>query len=170
LWERGKKLAEGRNKVGNIEVIFMNKILLIHGANLNLLGRRNPEQYGNLTLKNIEDLVTKEVEKYGFSVLTYQSNHEGYLIDTLQKEATNCSGIIINPGAFSHYSYAIHDALLDTQLPVVEVHLSKISEREEWRRKSVITAACIKAIEGKKEKGYVEAVEILMEHLRNESN
>lgn len=148
----------------------MNKILLIHGANLNFLGRRNPQHYGNLTLKNIEDLVVKEAEKYDFSVLTYQSNHEGVLIDIVQQEAANCAGIIINPGAFSHYSYAIHDALLDSQLPVIEVHLSKISEREEWRRKSVITAACIKSIEGKKEQGYVEAVATLLEHLRNESN
>jgi 3-dehydroquinate dehydratase-2 len=141
------------------------QLLLIHGANLNLLGKRDFDTYGNLTLNEIEELTAIEAKKYGFSLCTYQSNHEGDLIDKLQQEAPHCLGIIINPGAFTHYSYALHDALLDTKLPAVEVHLSKISQREAWRRHSVIASACIKMIEGKKQEGYKEAITVLSECL-----
>lgn len=143
----------------------MKKILLMHGANLNFLGKRNPEHYGNLTLSELEKIVTEEANKLDFGVITYQSNHEGNLIDALQEKASQCVGIIINPGAFSHYSYALHDALLDTKLPVVEVHLSKVTEREMWRRNSVTAPACIQVIEGKKEQGYKEALKVIMEYL-----
>jgi len=144
---------------------MMKKILLMHGANLNFLGKRNPEHYGNLTLSDLEKIVTKEALKFNFDIINYQSNHEGNLIDALQEHASNCAGIIINPGAFSHYSYALHDALLDTNLPVVEVHLSKVTGREIWRRTSVIEPACIHVIEGKKENGYKEAIKVISEYL-----
>ena len=144
----------------------MNTLLLIHGANLNFLGRRDSNHYGYLTLQNIEELTMIEAKKYDFQLIGYQSNHEGSLIDKLQEESSHCVGIIINPGAFTHYSYALHDALLDTQLPVVEVHLSDISQRESWRRTSVTAPACIKLISGKKEEGYREAVRVLVTHLQ----
>lgn len=143
----------------------MKNILLLHGANLNWLGKRDPLHYGHLSLSDIEKLTEKEANKFNYALITYQSNHEGNLIDTLQLNTANCAGIIINPGAFTHYSYALHDALLDTCLPVVEVHLSAIKQREKWRSKSVTAAACIKVIWGKKEQGYIEAVNILVKHI-----
>ncbi len=131
-----------------------------------MLGSRAHEYYGTLTLRDIETLVAEEGKKLGFVTEAFQSNHEGALIDFLQKEREAAAGIIINPGAFTHYSYALHDAIVDTRLPCVEVHLSNIKEREEWRQKSVTAAACIAQVSGKKEKGYVEALEILAKHLK----
>ncbi len=146
----------------------MNKILLMHGANLNFLGKRNPEHYGNLTLQTLEALTAEEAKKHNYEIISYQSNHEGNLIDKLQLESQHCVGIIINPGAFTHYSYALYDALLDTKLPIVEVHLSDIKQRDAWRSISVTAPACIEVIWGKKEKGYIKAVNILVEHLKND--
>jgi 3-dehydroquinate dehydratase-2 len=146
----------------------MKSILLLHGANLNWLGKRDPVHYGNLSLDIIVQITSDAASKYKYDIIPYQSNHEGCLIDTLQLNAGSCDGIIINPGAFSHYSYALHDALLDTCRPVVEVHLSDIYQRENWRSKSVTAAACIKVISGKKENGYREAVNILAEHLNHD--
>lgn len=144
----------------------MRNVLLLHGVNLNALGKRDRKHYGALTLKALEDLIISAAEKYGFSIIPYQSNHEGDLVDKLQSEAAHCVGIIINPGAFTHYSYGLHDALLDTQLPVIEVHLSDINQRETWRKQSVIAPACIKVIAGKKEHGYLEALQTLNEYLQ----
>lgn len=144
----------------------MSKILLMHGANLNFLGKRDSTHYGHLTLADIEQLTIKTAQAYQFEVICYQSNHEGYLIDKLQAESQSCQGIIINPGAYTHYSYALYDALLDTRLPIVEVHLSDIKQREAWRSVSVTAPASIAVIWGKKQQGYVEAVEILAEHLK----
>lgn len=141
-------------------------ILLIHGPNLNRLPARDAEKYGEKTLAEIEESVRKEAEKNGDSVKFFQSNHEGALIDFLQKESKNAAGIIINPGALTHYSYSLHDALLDSKLPAVEVHLSDINSREPWRKMSVTAPACIAQISGKKEKGYIEALEILQKHLK----
>ncbi|MEK7106926.1 MAG: type II 3-dehydroquinate dehydratase [Patescibacteria group bacterium] len=143
----------------------MATILLIHGPNLNLLGARDAEQYGTKTLADIESSVREAAQKLGHSVKAFQSNHEGALVDFLQKESLNAAGIIINPGALTHSSYTLHDALRDTKLPAVEVHLSDISSREEWRRVSVTAPACIAQISGKKEAGYVEAVEVLHKKL-----
>lgn len=143
----------------------MKKILLMHGANLNWLGKRDTNHYGTLTLKAIEQLTANAAKKLNIKLITYQSNHEGCLIDHLQLKAKQCAGIIINPGAFTHYSYALHDALLDTNLPCVEVHLSMLEQREKWRAKSVTAAACIKVICGKKEHGYIEALHTLAEYI-----
>lgn len=140
-------------------------ILLLHGPNLNLLGKRDSSLYGHLTLQDLETITCEEAKKYQFNLIAFQSNHEGKLIDFLQDESKNCCGIIINLGALTHYSYSLHDALLDTKLPIVEVHLSKISEREDWRQLSVTAPICLTVIEGKKEKGYKEAVKFLTEHL-----
>lgn len=136
-------------------------ILLVHGANLNMLGKRDVRHYGSLTLKELERKVTTVAKKSGLSIKTFQSNSEGEIINFLQKNAPKASGVIINPGAYTHYSYAIHDALVDTKLPAVEVHLSKIKEREDWRAKSVTASACVAVFEGEKEKSYENAVEKL---------
>ena len=131
-----------------------------------MLGERDKEHYGSLTLSDIETLVSSEAKKVGFEVRSFQSNHEGALIDFLQKESPNATGVIINPGALTHYSYALHDALVDTGIPAVEVHLSDINVREEWRRHSVTAPACIGVISGKKEKGYIEALALLISNLK----
>jgi 3-dehydroquinate dehydratase II len=144
----------------------MSTLLLVHGPNLNKLGARDNTVYGSVTLSAIESLVSAEAQKAGHTVKAFQSNHEGALIDFLQNETAGAAGIIINPAAFTHYSYALHDALVDTQLPAVEVHLSDITAREEWRKRSVTAPACIGQIYGKKEAGYLEALQLLLSHLK----
>lgn len=139
----------------------MKKVLLLHGPNLNLLGLRDKKHYGNLTLKRLVKLCLKEARKLNVNLISFQSNHEGALIDKLQKTRGKISAVIINPGALTHYSYALYDALLDTGLPCVEVHLSKIKSREAFRRKSVTAPACVKVIFGKKQQGYLEAIKFL---------
>ena len=143
----------------------MANILLIHGPNLNRLGKRDALNYGSKKLADIEALVKTEAEKLGHTVKSFQSNHEGALIDYLQTESKDASGIIINPGALTHYSYALYDALVDTSLPCVEVHLSDITSREEWRKISVTAPACIAQISGKKEAGYLEALTVLQKRI-----
>lgn len=139
----------------------MATILLIHGPNLNFLGRRAKEHYGGKSLPDIEAGVKAAAQKSGHDIQAFQSNHEGALIDYLQENAAKASGIIINPGALTHYSYALHDALVDTGLPCVEVHLSDIHSREPWRQVSVTAPACVAQISGKKENGYIEALDVL---------
>jgi 3-dehydroquinate dehydratase-2 len=134
------------------------EILLLHGPNLNLLGARDPEHYGDLTLSELVEGVRGWAGDAGLSLRAVQSNHEGALIDALQDARTWASGAIVNAGALTHTSYALHDALLDFARPTVEVHLSRVSEREIWRRTSVIRPACAAAIEGKGPEGYREAV------------
>ncbi|OGG79613.1 hypothetical protein A3A39_02190 [Candidatus Kaiserbacteria bacterium RIFCSPLOWO2_01_FULL_54_13] len=147
----------------------MSTLLLIHGPNLNLQGKRDSAHYGTKTLADIEKLVASGAKSAGFEVKSFQSNHEGALIDWMQKEAPGSAGIIVNPGALTHYSYALHDALLDTGLPAVEVHLSDTNSREEWRRRSVTAPACIGVISGKKEMGYLEALKLLISKLEARS-
>ncbi len=139
----------------------MKTILLIHGPNLNLLGRRDPSQYGGMTLYEIEQLVIKRGKELGYACLTFQSNHEGALIDWIQDHSPRAYAIIINPGALTHSSYALYDALVDTGLPCVEVHLSDIQHREQWRRYSITAPACRLQISGKHEQGYLEALTFL---------
>ena len=143
----------------------MKTILLVNGPNLNLLGKRNPEHYGSLTLSDIENLVREKAKELDLDVLAFQSNHEGELIDFLQEKSSDAVGVIINPGALAHYSYALLDALVDTGLPCVEVHLSDVENREEFRKISVTAPACIQKISGKKEQGYLEALELLLNKL-----
>lgn len=140
----------------------MKKILLIHGPNLNNLGKRDVNHYGSLTLVDIEKLTIERASQENIEVSCFQSNHEGKLIDWIQENSIGADAIIINPGALTHYSYALHDALLDTKLPCIEVHLSDISKREKWRQVSVIKPACKKQISGKKEQGYNEAIDLLL--------
>ncbi len=143
----------------------MKKILLVHGPNLNLLGKRDSKHYGDLTLSGLENLVKEKAQIEDLEVMCFQSNHEGGIIDWLQINSPSAVGHIINSGPFAPYSYALHDCLVDTNLPCVEVHLSDIENREVWRKNSVIAAACVAKIFGKKESGYLEALEILIKKI-----
>jgi len=142
------------------------KILPIHGPNLNLLGKRNRDLYGDKTLPELETVVTKRARELGASVKTYQSNHEGALVDFIQDEAPKADGIIINPGALTHYGLSLRDALEDSSLPVIEVHLSDIHHRESWRSKSVIEELAKTQICGLGWQGYVDAVDFLIALLK----
>ena len=109
------------------------KIMVINGPNLNMLGKRNKAIYGDKTLAQIDTLLRKEGESLGVEIVSFQSNSEGALIDFIQKHSTDTSGMIINPGALTHYGFSLRDALDDSGLPVIEVHISNIYAREEWR-------------------------------------
>ena len=137
------------------------RILVVNGPNLNLLGTREPAVYGSTTFEELEDLVRSWGNDSGVVVETFQSNHEGAIIDRLH-EARDLDGIVINAGAFTHYSYAIHDALLAVGLPAVEVHISNIKAREAWRRHSVTEPACVASIYGRGIEGYRHAIEHLV--------
>ena len=136
----------------------MERILVINGPNLNLLGTREPDVYGSTTLPMLEAHIRAWGALLEVEVETFQSNHEGALIDRIHAAVTGCDGIIINPGAFTHYSYAIHDALSAIKTPAVEVHISNIHEREPWRRTSVTAPACVYAIAGRGLEGYRAAL------------
>lgn len=139
----------------------MKKYLVINGPNLNMLGIREPEIYGKLTISDLENDITKKAQELRVSVDFFQSNHEGEIIDKIHSSMGIYSGIIINPGAFTHYSYAISDALSSVDVPSVEVHISNIHKREEFRRKSVTAASCIGQITGFGFYGYILALEAL---------
>lgn len=141
-------------------------ILLIHGPNLNLLGQRDTKHYGALTLKKLVAQIKNHAKKLGLLVSDFQSNHEGSLIDFLQKRAQSADGVIINAGALTHYSYALYDGLVDANLPAVEVHLSDVKNREKFRKISVLAPVCKKVISGKKLQGYFDAVDYLERFLR----
>ena len=139
----------------------MKKIVVVNGPNLNLLGKREPHIYGTRSLEDLNKAVRDKASKLGVEVSLFQSNHEGEIIDFLQKEAPGSAGIVINPGAFSHYSLAIFDCLQALALPVVEVHLSNIHAREEFRSKSVTARAARGVITGLGFAGYDLALEYL---------
>ncbi|MDQ6747969.1 MAG: type II 3-dehydroquinate dehydratase [Candidatus Dormibacteraeota bacterium] len=140
----------------------MPTVLLVNGPNLNRLGRREPEVYGSATLDEVVAMVRARAAELGWRLEAFQSNHEGELIDEVHRGAdAGVVGIILNAGALSHYSYALHDALTAVDLPAVEVHISDISSRDEWRRTSVTAPACVAMISGHGVKGYVEALELL---------
>ncbi len=137
------------------------KILLLHGPNLNLLGEREPDIYGKMTLAEINRLVKAEALKLKMKVKAFQSNHEGELIDLIHAHRKWADAIVINPGAYTHYSYALRDALASVEPPAVEVHLSDIRKREKFRRHSVIADVCAKQISGLGWKSYIEALRFL---------
>lgn len=137
-------------------------ILIINGPNLNRLGLRDNKIYGSATLPQLEEMLNK---RFGNDNLEFfQSNCEGEIIDKIQEcgNGSLCSGIVINPGAYAHYSYAIADAIADAKIPVVEVHISNIHSREEFRRKSVTAANCIGVISGLGAEGYALGIEWLI--------
>jgi len=142
------------------------KILVINGPNLNMLGKRDKAIYGEKTLAEIEALIKKEGESLNVEVETFQSNSEGRLIDFIQSQSDSVDGIIINPGALTHYGLSLRDALADTELPVIEVHLSNIYAREEWRAESVIAPIAKAQISGQGWKGYLAAMQALVAELR----
>ena len=141
------------------------RILVIHGPNLNLLGRREPEIYGTETLQEINGRIEEHAESRGISVVTFQSNHEGEIIDAIHNAAGDgpekCDALVINPGAYTHYSIAIRDAISGTGLPAIEVHLSDITSREPFRARSVIAPVCVKQISGLGPEGYLLAIDAL---------
>ena len=145
------------------------QILVIHGPNLNLLGAREPEIYGKTSLEEINQILTKLAQEREAAVKCFQSNHEGQLIDIIHEYRTRADGLIINPGAFTHYSYALFDALVAAGKPVIEVHLSNIFKREEWRHKSVVSPACLGTITGFGADGYFMALRVLLKKLRETS-
>jgi 3-dehydroquinate dehydratase-2 len=144
------------------------KIMVINGPNLNMLGKRNKTIYGDKTLAEIEALLRKKGESLGVEIVGFQSNSEGALIDFIQEHSAEASGVIINPGALTHYGFSLHDALEDSGLPVIEVHLSNIYAREEWRAKSVIAPTTKGQISGLGWQGYVKALRTLVGELKKE--
>ena len=142
------------------------KILVIHGPNLNMLGKREKSIYGEKTLPQIDALLKKEARALSVDVVAFQSNHEGALVDFIQEQADSARGIIINPGALTHYGFSLLDALVDSKLPVIEVHLSNIHHREEWRAKSLIAPIAEGQISGLGWRGYVAALQILVSKLK----
>lgn len=134
------------------------RFLVINGPNLNLLGTREPDVYGAASLANLENVWRQRADELDVELYTFQSNHEGAIIDAIQSAGEFRDAIVINPGALSHYSYAIHDALTAVALPTVEVHISNILEREEWRSTSVTAPAADLSIHGRGVDGYIDAI------------
>jgi 3-dehydroquinate dehydratase II len=141
------------------------RVLVLHGPNLNLLGEREPHIYGSQTLAALNEQISSEARELGFEVQCEQYNGEGQLIDALHAARKQYAGVIINPGAYAHYSYAIADAITAIGLPVVEVHLSNIASREPFRRTSVTASACRAVVSGLGASGYVLALRALAETL-----
>jgi len=138
------------------------KILVLNGPNLNMTGIREKSVYGSLTLDEINQEIKAECEKKGIDCEFYQSNHEGAIIDALHAARGVYDGVVLNAGAFTHYSYAIHDAITACELPVVEVHMSNVHKREEFRHKSVLTDACAGVIAGFGYRSYILGAEALL--------
>ena len=136
-------------------------ILVINGPNLNMLGIREPEIYGTSTYADLCRLIEDHAAQHGIEVTLYQSNHEGDLVDAIQQAYGKADGIVINPGAYTHTSIAILDALKAVALPAVEVHISDPDARDEFRKISYVRAACVKTIKGHGFKGYLEAMDYL---------
>ena len=139
----------------------MKRAVVVHGPNLNLLGKREPHIYGTRSLDDLNEVVREKAAQLELEVTTFQSNHEGEIIDFLQQHAPGSAGVVINPGALSHYSLALYDCLQALALPVVEVHLSNIHAREEFRSRSVTARAARGVIAGLGFKGYELALEYL---------
>lgn len=138
------------------------RFLVVHGPNLNLLGSREPEIYGSTTLDEIDAALAKAAADHGHEIETFQSNHEGELIDRLQQAGQGTAGVVLNPGGFTHTSVALRDAVQALSVPVVEVHVSNIYAREEFRQHSVLSGVCVGVISGFGARSYVLGLEALI--------
>ena len=142
-----------------------NRVEILHGVNLNMLGRRDPEHYGSLTLPELQTQVGRFARELDLEATFFQTNDESAYIEYLHRLAERGDAVILNPGAWTHYSWAIRDALEITGIPAVEVHISNVDEREEWRRQSVLEGLVIGRIAGKGVEGYREALELVAKEL-----
>jgi 3-dehydroquinate dehydratase-2 len=142
-----------------------NRIEVMHGVNLDQLGRRDPLLYGTLTLAELELQIGAQAQQLGLSTSFFQTNHEGAFVERLHALRSEADAIILNPGAWTHYAWAIRDALEIAALPAVEVHLSDVEHREPWRRVSVIGELCLATVSGRGPEGYRDALERLREEL-----
>lgn len=142
------------------------KVLIINGPNINMLGIREPEIYGNRTYEDLINYIEGAIKALDLEAEYFQSNHEGDIIDKIQGALGEFDGIVINPAAYTHTSVAILDALKSVNLPAVEVHISDIDEREDFRRVSLTKNACIASVAGKGFDGYVMAVKLILNHLQ----
>ena len=141
----------------------MTKLLVVHGPNLNLLGKREPHIYGTRSLTDLNEMIKDRARELKVEVAVFQSNSEGEIIDFIQKEGPAANGVVINPGALSHYSLALYECLQALRLPVVEVHISNIHAREEFRSRSVTARAARGVIAGLGFDGYLHAMEFLVD-------
>ena len=148
----------------------MLRILVMNGPNLNLLGVREPAVYGTQTLGDIEALLAAKAAELGLEVAFFQSNHEGALIDRFHEAMGEADGVLLNPGAYTHYSYALRDAIAATGLPTVEVHLSDITAREEFRAISVTAPVCLDQVAGLGVDSYLVGLDKLVSHLRRDAS
>ena len=142
-----------------------NRIEVMHGVNLDQLERRDPANYGGITLRALEQRISDEARELGLVTRFFHTNHEGDFVEHLHRLEGLSDAVVLNPGAWTHYSYAIRDALELTALPAVEVHLSDIDRRDEWRRHSVLTDLCVARVAGTGPDGYREALERLRQEL-----
>jgi 3-dehydroquinate dehydratase-2 len=145
-----------------------NRVEVLHGVNLDTLGRRDPEHYGTITLPELEVRIKRFASELGIEVRFFQSNHEGEFVEYLHQLPDLADAAVVNAGAWTHYSYAIRDALEIAGVPVVEVHLSDVNSRERWRRQSVFEGLVVGVVSGKGPDGYREALEILKAQLDRE--
>ncbi|MBV9213029.1 MAG: 3-dehydroquinate dehydratase [Actinobacteria bacterium] len=143
-----------------------NRVAVLHGVNLDQLGRRDPRHYPSLTLTDLELRVGRFARELGLEATFSQTNHEGEFCEWLHEASERADGLLLNPGAWTHYSYAIRDALEIAGLPAVEVHLSAVDQREEWRRLSVIRDLCVGSVQGRGIDGYRDGLELLRSTLQ----
>lgn len=143
-------------------------VLVMHGPNLGRLGLRRPDLYGAMTLPELNGLIKKRAAELGLAVRTFQANGEGELIDWLEKNHARARGLLINPAAYTHYSYALRDAVEACGLPAAEVHLTDISKREPFRRISVIKPVCLRQFKGKGARSYIDALEFLASYIKRQ--
>lgn len=145
------------------------RILVIHGPNLNMLGNRDPDTYGDKGLEEVNSILQKQGADLGVELKIVQSNSEGSLVDFIQREAPHAEGIVINPGALTHYGLSLRDALQDSRLPIIEVHLSNIYAREDFRQRSVIAPVVRGQISGLGWRGYVAALRMMVADMKGEA-